>query len=124
MKNTKTPFDLYQVITDKILEEIEKTGKLNWVKEWNTRKGGYPQNGITKRRYEGVNFFLLSMSDFISPYWLTYKQVEQLGGNVKKGEKSTQIVFWKMNEYTTTNTATNQEESNGISCKVVSSELR
>jgi antirestriction protein ArdC len=114
MKNTKAPFDLYQVITDKILEEIEKTGKLNWVKEWNTRKGGYPQNGITKRRYEGVNFFLLSMADYISPYWLTYKQVEQLGGNVKKGEKSTQIVFWKMNEYTTTNTATNQEESKKI----------
>lgn len=109
MKNTKAPFDLYQVITDKILEEIKKTGKLNWVKEWKTRKTGHPMNGITKKRYEGINFFLLSMADYLSPYWLTYKQVEQLGGNVKKGEKSTQIVFWKVNEYTKTNEQTKEE---------------
>jgi antirestriction protein ArdC len=114
MKNTN--FDLYQVITDKILDEIEKTGKLNWVKEWKTKRGTnvFPMNGITKKRYEGINFFLLSMHDYSNPYWLTYKQVEQLGGNVRKGEKSTMIVFWKINEYTTTNTATNEEESKKV----------
>jgi len=110
MKNTN--FDLYQVITDKILDEIEKTGKLNWVKEWKTKRGTnvFPMNGISKKRYEGINFFLLSMHDYVNPYWLTYKQVEQLGGNVKKGEKSTMIVFWKLNEYTKTNEATQQDE--------------
>lgn len=112
MKNSN--FDLYQVITDKILEEIEKTGKLNWVKEWKTRKAGNPMNGISKKPYEGINFFLLSMANYISPYWLTYKQVEQLGGNVKKGEKATMIVFWKINEYTTTNASTNEEESKKV----------
>lgn len=112
MKNSN--FDLYQVITDKILEEIEKTGKLNWVKEWKTRKAGNPMNGISKKPYEGINFFLLSMANYISPYWLTYKQVEQLGGNVKKGEKATMIVFWKINEYTTTNANTNEEENKKV----------
>lgn len=112
MKNSN--FDLYQVITDKILEEIEKTGKLNWVKEWKTRKAGNPMNGISKKPYEGINFFLLSMANYINPYWLTYKQVEQLGGNVKKGEKATMIVFWKINEYTTTNAITNEEESKKV----------
>ena len=110
MKNSN--FDLYQVITDKILDEIEKTGKLNWVKEWKTKRGTnvFPMNGISKKRYEGINFFLLSMHDYVNPYWLTYKQVEQLGGNVRKGEKSTMIVFWKLNEYTKTNEATQQDE--------------
>lgn len=114
MKNSN--FDLYQVITDKILEEIEKTGKLNWVKEWKTKRGSnvFPMNGITKKRYEGINFFLLCMQDYCNPYWLTYKQVEQLGGNVRKGEKSTMIVFWKINEYTTTNANTNEEESKKV----------
>ena len=110
MKNSN--FDLYQVITDKILDEIEKTGKLNWVKEWKTKRGTnvFPMNGISKKRYEGINFFLLSMHDYVNPYWLTYKQVEQLGGNVRKGEKSTMIVFWKLNEYTKTNEATQKDE--------------
>jgi antirestriction protein ArdC len=112
MKNTN--FDLYQVITDKILEEIEKSGKLNWVKEWKTRKAGNPMNAITKKPYEGINFFLLSMNAYSSQYWLTYKQVEQLGGNVKKGEKATMIVFWKMNTYTKTNVATNEEETKNV----------
>ena len=114
MKNTN--FDLYEVVTNKILDEIEKTGKLNWVKEWKTKQGtnAFPMNGISKKRYEGINFFLLSMHDYVSPYWLTYKQVEQLGGNVRKGEKSTMIVFWKVNEYTKLNTTTQQDETKKV----------
>lgn len=111
---SNAPFDLYEVITNKILDEIEKTGKLNWVKEWKTRKSASPMNGITRKPYEGINFFLLSMAEYNSPYWLTYKQVEQLGGNVRKGEKSTMIVFWKMNTYTKTNVATNEEETKNV----------
>lgn len=110
----KTNFDLYEVITNKILEEIENTGKLNWVKEWKTRKAGSPMNGLTKKPYEGINFFLLSMHNYCSPYWLTYKQVTDMGGNVKKGEKATMIVFWKMNTYTKTNVATNEEETKNV----------
>ena len=62
MKNTN--FDLYEVVTNKILDEIEKTGKLNWVKEWKTKQGtnAFPMNGISKKRYEGINFFLLYSS--------------------------------------------------------------
>jgi antirestriction protein ArdC len=54
------------------------------------------------------------MHDYTSPYWLTYKQVEQLGGNVRKGEKSTMIVFWKVNEYTKLNTTTQQDETKKV----------
>ena len=121
-KVTKKPtqnlqsFDVYQMITDKILKQIETSGKLTWVKPWST-KGGYtnfPMNGKTKRRYDGVNFFLLQFSGYTSPYWLTYKQIEEMGGNVIKGEKSTQVVFWKINQYTNTNEVTGENETKKV----------
>ena len=97
MKNEK--FDIYKMISDKILSDIQNNGKLTWVKEWKTKRGQLPMNGVTKRPYEGINLFLLSLSGYASPYYLTFKQVEELGGNIKKGEKASQVVFWKLNEY-------------------------
>jgi antirestriction protein ArdC len=105
MKPQKTPFDIYQIVTDRILKQIEETGKLVWQKPWYATHGNLPMNGKTKRPYEGVNMFLLQFNSFTSPYWLSFKQVEEMGGNIKKGEKSTQVVFWKMNKYTETNEA-------------------
>jgi antirestriction protein ArdC len=97
------PFDVYQMVTDKILKQIEETGRLPWTKPWKSAglsgNGVFPMNGKTKRRYEGVNFFLLQFSGFTSPYWLSFKQVEELKGTIRKGEKATQIVFWKINKY-------------------------
>lgn len=43
-----------------------------------------------------MNVFLLACQEFISPYWLTYKQCSDLGGQVRHGSKSTPVVFWKM----------------------------
>ena len=50
---------------------------------------------------------LLSDTDFSSPYWLTFKQAQDLKGRVKKGEKGTQVIFWKVFEQEET------EEKNG-----------
>lgn len=71
-------------------------------------------NGRTKRRYEGVNFFLLQFSGYTSPYWLSFKQVEEMKGNVKKGEKATQIVFWKVNQYSDTDPETGKETKKSV----------
>ena len=46
--------------------------------------------------YRGINVFLLSAMPYSSPYWLTYKQATDLGGHVKRGEKSSVAIFWKM----------------------------
>ena len=108
MKNAN--FDLYEIVTNKILEDIEKTEKLTWVKSWKTNGGAIPMNGKSKKQYNGINFFLLQMYGYSSPYWLTYKQVTEMGGNVRKGEKGAMVVFWKLNEYTKTNEATQQDE--------------
>lgn len=102
MKNEKK-FDVYKMISDKILADIQNNGKLTWVKEWKTKRGNLPMNAITKRHYEGINLFLLSLSGYSSPYFLTFKQIEELGGTIKKGEKASQVIFWKINKYSKEN---------------------
>lgn len=82
---------VYEIITEKIIEQLEQ-GTVPWHKPWISE---YPKNLISKKEYRGINVFLLGASKYSSPYWLSYKQAKQLGGNVKKGEKSTIVVFWK-----------------------------
>jgi hypothetical protein len=48
--------------------------------------------------YRGINYFLLSASKYISPYWLTMRQANELDGHVRKGEDSTAIAFWKVDD--------------------------
>lgn len=84
--------DAYQVITDRIIELLEK-GTVPWHKPWTG--GGEARNLVSKRPYRGINSFLLNISGFASPFWLTLNQANKLGGKVKKGSRSTPVVFWK-----------------------------
>ena len=84
--------DAYQVITDRIIEILEQ-GTVPWHKPWSG--GGEARNLVSKRSYRGINRFLLNISSYASPFWATYNQVQKLGGHVRKGEKSTPVVFWK-----------------------------
>jgi antirestriction protein ArdC len=92
--------DLYQQITDKMIAALE-AGAAPWIRPWkNDRSGGdMPHNAVSKRSYHGINVALLWMAEaangYTSPQWLTFRQAEQLGGNVRKGEKGTQIIFWR-----------------------------
>lgn len=86
--------DVYQMVTDRIISLIE-CGTVPWRKSWSAGSG-MPKNLVSKKEYRGVNIFLLSAMPFSSPYWLTYKQATDLGGYVKRGEKSTPVIFWKM----------------------------
>jgi len=83
---------VYEIITEKIISELDK-GNIPWHRPWTGT--GYPKNLISKKEYRGINVFLLSCQGYASPYWISYKQAQELGGNVKKGEKSTMVVFWK-----------------------------
>jgi antirestriction protein ArdC len=83
---------IYQMVTDRIMAELEK-GIVPWHKPWQT--SGLPKNLVSKKEYRGINVFLLSCTEFASPYWLSFKQVKELGGQVKKDSKSTVVVFWK-----------------------------
>jgi len=90
--------DVYQIVTDQVIERLE-SGDIPWSQPWRGGATGCPKNAISRQPYHGVNVFLLAMTansvGYQTPYWLTYKQAKDLGGNVKKGEKSTIVVFWK-----------------------------
>jgi antirestriction protein ArdC len=88
--------NIYQEITDSIITELEK-GAAPWVKPWNAPQGA-DKNVISQKPYRGINRLLLAMvggiKGYSNPAWATYKQWEQLGGNVRKGEKAAKIIFW------------------------------
>jgi|TARA_R110000787_G_scaffold39484_5_gene98912 antirestriction protein ArdC len=83
---------VYDIVTAKICDELEK-GTVPWQRPW-VGGGQMPANLITKRPYSGINPLLLSLSGYASPFWLTYKQAAAAGGQVRKGEKSTLVVFY------------------------------
>ncbi len=91
--------DIYQEITDEIISLIE-CGK-NPVRVLWDGMGNFtfPINHSTGNNYNGINILLLWISQekkgFGSSVWMTYKQAAERGGQVKKGEKGTRIIFYK-----------------------------
>jgi antirestriction protein ArdC len=85
--------DVYAIVTERVIRLLEQ-GTVPWQKPWS---GGemLPRNLISGREYRGVNVFLLQAMSYQSPFWLSYKQAQELGGNVRRGEKACPVVFWK-----------------------------
>lgn len=96
MTQTKAPRDLYAEVTNTIIEALE-AGTRPWVKPW-TANGSTDlplrSNGVP---YRGINVLTLWLSGaargFASPYWMTFRQAKELGGSVRKGERSTLVVY-------------------------------
>jgi len=86
-----------QMITARMIERITELGALPWRKPWKS-VSMWPRNLITKKRYRGVNVFMLHSLGYASPYFLTMRQVNSLGGKVRKGEKACPVVFWMLFE--------------------------
>lgn len=84
---------VYEQITERIIALLSQ-GTVPWHKPWKARTG-LPRNFVTKKPYRGINVFLLLAMSYESPFWLTFGQALQLGGSVRKGEKSCPVVFWK-----------------------------
>jgi antirestriction protein ArdC len=93
---SKEKVDVYQIVTDRIIGMLED-GVVPWNKPWATGSEA-PMNLVSKKAYRGVNVWLLSCAGYASPYWVSYKQATEMGGQVRKGEKSTPVVYWKMFE--------------------------
>ncbi|KAA8386067.1 DUF1738 domain-containing protein [Acetobacter sp. DmW_136] len=90
--------DLYQDVTNRIVEQLEN-GVAPWVQPWSNTASGpsLPLNVTTGRRYSGINVLLLwgtvQMRGFTSQRWLTFNQARKVGGNVRKGEKGTTVFY-------------------------------
>jgi antirestriction protein ArdC len=105
--------DIYQRVTDTIVSELEK-GVRPWLKPWNAEHAAgritrsLRANGIS---YRGINVLMLWASaterGYGAPLWITYKQAQKLGGQVRKGEKGSVVV------YANTITRTEQDEATG-----------
>lgn len=82
--------NVYEMVTDRIIEQLEK-GIIPWQRPWTgVRDGAY--NRVSNKPYSLLNQMLLLHDG----EYATFKQWTELGGHIKKGEKSEIIVFWKI----------------------------
>lgn len=91
--------DLYTETTARIVAALER-GVAPWVRPWSQITEAIPVNAHTRRPYRGINFALLSLEaqthGFDINRWLTYGHAKELGGQVRKGEQGSPIVFWQL----------------------------
>jgi len=91
--------DLYQAVTDQIVAALEQ-GVAPWVKPWSEEADPLPVNVVSDRPYRGVNVLLLNLKSLFAGYtrnrWLTYRQAEALGGQVKAGEAGVRILYYQL----------------------------
>ena len=84
--------DIHQAVTDQVIEMMAATGT-DWVKPFS---GGTPMNATTGNEYRGINVLLLAMAG--PKHWASFRQWQTNGAQVRKGQKGTRIVFFKMME--------------------------
>ena len=82
------------VINNRIMELLE-SGTIPWRKTWTSTGGNQPTNIVSRKEYKGLNVFMLACMPYSSKYWLTFKQCQDKGGHVKKGERSCPVIFWR-----------------------------
>jgi len=108
--------DIYAHVTDKIVSELEN-GVRPWMQPWNAEHAAgritrpLRHNGIP---YNGINILMLWSAaldnGYAAPYWLTYKQTKDLGAQVRKGERSSLVVYANTFTRTEENADGEQEE--------------
>jgi len=97
---TKKGFDVHQEITNRIVDAIEAAGefRLPWITD-KRKSYGRPVNVASKNPYNGVNILSLWVAglaaEFGSNIWGTYRQWQDQGCQVRRGEKSSLVVFYK-----------------------------
>ena len=107
--------DVYTRVTNRIIADLEK-GVRSWLKPWSA---AHPAGSITRplrhngTPYRGVNVVLLwgeaQEKGYSAPIWMTYKQASELGGQVRKGEHGSLVVY--ANRITRTETNAKGEDT-------------
>lgn len=101
--NSQEKADIFDSITNSIIEVIEAgkaCGSITWAGQG--KAAGLPFNLKTGAHYNGINVLLLwaaaASAGYTANAWLTFKQAQEMGGHVRKGEKGTSCVFWGSKE--------------------------
>ncbi|MBI4930174.1 MAG: DUF1738 domain-containing protein [Bacteroidetes bacterium] len=84
--------DVYQIITNEIITLLKKD-IIPWRRFWVNRN--FPVNLITKKPYRAVNFFLLDSLKYYENYYLTRRQINEIGAQVEEGKNPYPVVFQK-----------------------------
>ena len=79
--------DVFQVVTDQIISQLGQ-GIIPWRRPWSTHG---PASYATNKEYQGINILLLQ-SNYESPYWITFRQAQKMGGAIRAGENGRPIV--------------------------------
>lgn len=102
--------DIYNYITDLIINTIDKVGHLPWQKDWiGSGSDGAAKNYISKKEYTGANFILnfdikideegngyLVPIKFIQPYYLTFNQIKDSNATLKKGSTARRVIYYTL----------------------------
>lgn len=87
------PISLYEEVTNRIISMIEK-GVAPWRKTWSTY--GLARNYVSGRLYTGINYILMNNTEHSIPYFVTFNQIKELGGNIKKGSEANMVIYFKV----------------------------
>ncbi len=105
---------VYEAVTQRIITDLE-AGTAPWVQPWAV---SLPRNAVSQRSYSGVNVLLLWQAaaehEYRNHTWLTFRQAKQLGGSVRRGEKSISIVYASTYQKRGIDEATQEETSESI----------
>lgn len=120
MTTATTTIDPYARITARILADLDQ-GVRPWVKPWSAdHLGGRVTRPlrVTGEAYTGVNVLLLWMeavaAGYASPTWMSYRQSQELGGQVRKGEKGTTVIYYGQMAKTRRDEATSEEAERDV----------
>ncbi|WP_158728641.1 zincin-like metallopeptidase domain-containing protein [Flavobacterium sp. I-STPA6A] len=91
-----SPNEIYDMVTTRMIDLIKDANKGDYKRAW--KEEGYliPYNFISKKAYRGVNVFMLSpMFGLLdNPYYLTFNQIQEKGGKIKKGSHAHKVVYF------------------------------
>jgi len=108
-----SPNEIYDTVTNLIINTIKKVGHLPWQKEWiGSGSNMEAKNYVTKKSYSGINHLFLNFDvvpdpnnpgysllvpiKFIEPYYLTFNQIKEAKATLKKGSKAHQVFYYTM----------------------------
>jgi putative DNA primase/helicase len=96
-RKEREPFHV--TVAQKLIDRLEK-GTAPWQRPWEpgVPSSHLPHNPVTGKRYNGINILQLMSEEREDARWMTYKQAEAQGWQVRKGEKGTPVQYWKFAE--------------------------
>lgn len=88
----------YRRVADELIEQIER-GTAPWTEAWKPGERALPYNVKSGKAYRGGNSVWLASTaqrrGYADERWGTFKQVKEMDGHVRRGEKGCAILFWQ-----------------------------